>query len=457
MTRSATRAGASPAPGLTVGLALLAAAGCGLAPRAPGASTVGRPNAGWLPGGVPLPDRGEGYVRARPGEATRWGTPRLVGAIERAAAAVARRYPGGAPLRVGDLSWPRGGRHPRHGSHRSGRDVDLLFYLVGAAGQPTRGRGWLAIDRFGVAREDRRPGGVPGSGALFFLDEARSWWLVRSLLADPEAPVQWIFVSNGVKARLLDWARRHEPDPALLFQAIWTLHEPSRGAPHDDHFHVRLACTAEERATGCDDYGPIWPWLRKAIEKPAERVTAAAGGEALGVRPSRDQKRRPGPTTSSISWLTTGSPTWYPYAASSSTNHRSSIENATAAVAATPRETSSRRSSTCSRSPSNTRRFSTGPRAAASSKRPKSTPTASSTSSGESKRPLPKKKGFATTRRSRPGTSTRAYDSTNPPSWSTSGAGSSGTAESRSRRRCVAHPAFSEMAFSGSASAASSA
>src|SRR5690606_12139398 len=134
--------------------------GC-VPPRpAPGqTASVGLANDGYLLGGVPLPDRGPGFVRGRPGETTRFGTPALVGALGRAAAAVAEAYPGSPPLKVGDLSGPGGGAHPRHGSHRSGRDVDVIFYARDDAGQATRGRGWLAYDRFGLAREERALGG----------------------------------------------------------------------------------------------------------------------------------------------------------------------------------------------------------------------------------------------------------------------------------------------------------
>ncbi len=215
--------------------------------------SVGQAASGYLGGGVSLPDQGPGYVRARPGEDTRYGTPVLVGVLTRAAAAVAEAFPGGPPLRVGDLSAPLGGRHARHNSHRSGRDVDIVFYATDASGRATRGRSWLAFDRFGLSREE--------SGDLYFFDEARNWHLVRSLLADREAEVQWIFCSNGVKARLLRYAAVHEPDPEILFRASWILHQPSSGNPHADHFHVRIFCDPRERALGCQDTAPFWVWL----------------------------------------------------------------------------------------------------------------------------------------------------------------------------------------------------
>ncbi|MEM6962426.1 MAG: penicillin-insensitive murein endopeptidase [Myxococcota bacterium] len=227
-------------------------------------ASVGYTSYGLLFGGTKLPDRGPGFVRARPGESTRFGTDELVGLVGRAAAAVARAYPGSALLRVGDLSGPSGGRHPRHGSHRVGRDVDLIFYVTDAMGRTTRGRGWLAFDRFGVARE---PSMDAHDGAIFFFDDARNWHLVRTMVLDPEAHVQWIFVSQGIKARLLAYGAAHESDPEALFRAAWVLHQPLRGNPHADHFHVRIACTTRQKMLGCIDRKPQWPWMRKELEK----------------------------------------------------------------------------------------------------------------------------------------------------------------------------------------------
>lgn len=225
---------------------------------------------GVLVRGMRLADEGAGFVRARPGEETRYGTPTMRRALTRATASVARVFAGSAPLRVGDISYPGGGRHPRHGSHRTGRDVDVIFYVTDATGHSVRGRGWLAFDRFGVARETDTPEGMTPSNELYFFDDARNWHFVRTLLLDESARVQWIFCSRGVKSRLLTYATIHEPDPRAIYRASWVLHQPSTGHPHHDHFHVRMGCTPEERASGCWQRGPIWPWLRgEDGEKPA--------------------------------------------------------------------------------------------------------------------------------------------------------------------------------------------
>ncbi len=262
-----------------VPLVVLLSSGClAFVPEPEGHWSWGQTADGVLVRGVPLEDRGEGFVRARPGESTRFGTPTMHDSLTHAAASVARAFPGSAPLRIGDISYPGGGRHPRHGSHRTGRDVDVIFYVTDASGHSVRGRGWIAFDRFGVARETDAPDGVIPSNELFFFDDARNWHFVRTLLLDESARVQWIFCSRGIKARLLEYAMAYETDPRAIHRAAWVLHQPSRGNPHQDHFHVRMGCTPQERAAGCWQREPLWPWLRDETgQKPA-----------FGEQPSRD-------------------------------------------------------------------------------------------------------------------------------------------------------------------------
>lgn len=255
-------------------LTALGATGCfGLVPLPDEPTSVGTTSEGYLVMGASLPDEGEGFERGRRGEATRYGVPRLVAALERAGATVAREAPGSGLLRVGDLGSELGGAHLRHRSHRAGRDVDVLFYLTDAAGRPAPSRGFLAVSRFGTTLDE--------DGHVFFLDEERNWRLVRALLTDPEIDVQWIFCSRGVKSRLLRWALEHEDDPDLLVRAAYVLQQPENALPHDDHFHVRLYCSTDERARGCRDTGPRWPWLRPEIEDVAGRDGPGLDDETL--------------------------------------------------------------------------------------------------------------------------------------------------------------------------------
>lgn len=193
-------------------------------------------------------------------------------AIERAAREVATAFPGGYPLRVGDLSGPLGGTHPRHRSHRAGRDADLLFFARDEGGLTAPNAGWMHFDRFGLSA-------LPGRVVAF--DEARNWHLVRTLLMDDEARVKWLFCANELKARLLRYAIRHERSPQAVLRATWVLHQPSRGDPHDDHFHLRVGCSEAERGLGCTEDPPHWPWLSDPASKEDSAALVAASDAHL--------------------------------------------------------------------------------------------------------------------------------------------------------------------------------
>ncbi|MDH3200071.1 MAG: penicillin-insensitive murein endopeptidase [Myxococcales bacterium] len=252
-------------------LAIAAICACVSKPLPAGQTiSIGTSDQGYLHHAVSLPDRGEGYHRLRPREETRYGTATLIEAIERAAKAVADAFPGGYPLRVGDLSNRRGGAHQRHLSHRAGRDADLMFYARDAGGMAADSGSWMRFDRYGLAvRNDR----------VFSFDEARNWHLVRTLLMDPGARVKWLFCSDDIKARLLRYAARHEPSPQAVFRATWVLHQPGSGATHADHFHVRVGCGPAERTLGCREQAPFWPWHgdRASKEEDHARVAASDG------------------------------------------------------------------------------------------------------------------------------------------------------------------------------------
>ena len=190
-------------------------------------------------------------LRYRSGSAAlRWGTDELVGALERAAERVARRRPG-AKLTVGDLSLSRGGRFRPHRSHRSGRDVDLAFYLQDEDRAPVYPQRFERIRADGTPRRD---------GEAFRFDDKRNWELVASLLTDPAIQVQHAFVSRGLERRLLAEGRRVGAAPDLVERARIVLSEPRRGGRHNDHFHVRIYCDPGDRPA-CRDRPPIHDWL----------------------------------------------------------------------------------------------------------------------------------------------------------------------------------------------------
>ncbi|MEZ4392624.1 MAG: penicillin-insensitive murein endopeptidase [Polyangiales bacterium] len=224
------------------------------------AGSRGKPSGGWLTRGAHLGPRGAGFeaLRSDAQGGQLWGVPRLVAAVRRVARALAPRH-GGTPLRVGDLSARRGGQIPRHRSHRSGRDVDLLFYARDeATGEAVPAPDFVRYDR--ALRSLRRP------SPLRF-DVERNWNLVEALLRDTQAGVARIFVADWLRRALLEHARAHGKAAWVVERASRVLLQPGDSLPHDDHFHVRVACTASERSLGCVDGTPVWSWMIKDWEK----------------------------------------------------------------------------------------------------------------------------------------------------------------------------------------------
>lgn len=207
------------------------------APLAASGVSIGAPNEGHLEGGVRLEERP--YLKILPGHGLRWGLPHLVGLLERSAARVSKRFPGSV-LGVGDLSRRGGGDVSGHHSHESGRDVDVAFYAVNSAGKSVFSPQFVTFD------DEGRGGGLR-------FDDARNWALIEAMLSDPQARVSHIFVAAPLRDRLLAHARRINAPAGLRNRAAVAMMQPKHGLPHDNHFHVRIACPQGQRAA-CIEY-----------------------------------------------------------------------------------------------------------------------------------------------------------------------------------------------------------
>lgn len=216
--------------------------------------TVGAPNLGVQTDAVELPVSGPGFVRYRPLGAHHYGRPRLVAALTRIARELAAGDPLAPPLVIGDLSAKTGGKIDGHQSHRTGRDVDILYQYVTPAGARVAAPGFIRVEADGLAR-------VPEDGHILRLDIEHEWRLVKSLVTAPEIGVQFLFASHNVEALLIDYAlARGEPlDLVLHVQSV--MWQPGDSLPHDDHIHLRIACSVEETLEGCTGGGPYWEWL----------------------------------------------------------------------------------------------------------------------------------------------------------------------------------------------------
>lgn len=179
---------------------------------------------------------------------THYGTAELIEAIETGAAEVAEHH-GGAPLRVGNLAYPRGGPIPWSGSHQAGRDADIAFYSLDDQGRSVPTPGLVEFDDDGRA-----------IGHDLYFDVQRNWALARSLLTNPDINVVWLFVSEGLKRLMLKHAIEIDEPWPLIERAASILHQPTDAPPHADHFHLRIGCPETDRLNGCVDWGPQWEW-----------------------------------------------------------------------------------------------------------------------------------------------------------------------------------------------------
>jgi penicillin-insensitive murein DD-endopeptidase len=216
---------------------------------------------GCLAGGKPLPVNGPAWQVMRLSRNRNWGHPTLIRYVERFAMD-AKEKDGWPGLLVGDLSLPRGGPMPfGHKSHQVGLDVDIWY-------KPAPDRELSAEERETVKMESflLDPGHV--NPAVWKPEYEK---LLRRAVSYPE--VARIFVNPAIKKWLCDNAKG---DRRFLSKIT-----PIMG--HDDHFHVRLVCPANN--PGCESQklktegdgcgAGLDKWI-EALMKPKPGVPAPA-------------------------------------------------------------------------------------------------------------------------------------------------------------------------------------
>ncbi len=197
------------------------------APSKMAARSIGFYAKGCLAGAKPLPVNGPAWQAMRLSRNRIWGHPTLVRYIERFAkdAKVKDGWPG---LLVGDMSMPRGGPMPYgHASHQVGLDVDIWYKPMPDHELTNEERDTIPMETFLID-----PGHV--NPKVWTPDFAK---LLRRSVSYPE--VARVFVNPAIKKWLCDNVKE---DRAFLRKI-----SPIMG--HDDHFHVRLVCPADN--PGC--------------------------------------------------------------------------------------------------------------------------------------------------------------------------------------------------------------
>jgi penicillin-insensitive murein endopeptidase len=231
--------------------------------------SVGPPNNGWQLRAKKLKSSDNLWIQAKSVPHS-YGHPALVLMLYRTAKQMAREQPGSVLL-VGDLSREFGGPLAGHRSHQSGRDADVGFFVTDSKGKPQNSRQLRSFDAHGRARD--------GSGLRF--DDYRNWLLVQLWLKDDRADLEYVFIASHLRRRLLEFARARPAFRKYVEPAAQFLKQPSNGLPHDDHFHVRIACPEKQRGL-CD---PKFIGARA----PRSALSSSAWGQ---THPARDLAKR---------------------------------------------------------------------------------------------------------------------------------------------------------------------
>jgi penicillin-insensitive murein DD-endopeptidase len=231
-----------------------------ITPTAPPVNVFGTYNRGCLQGAQALPLDGDGYQVMRLSRGRYFGHPDLVRFVETLAADL--RRDGYSGLLVGDLAQARGGpMSSGHRSHQIGLDVDIWF---------------MPAPDVRLTDGERETLPAPSMVAIGGLGVTADWGAaqIAALRRAAEAPeVDRIFVNAAIKRELC---------AIITADRGWlTKIRPWWG--HDAHFHVRLACPADQYACiaqpplppqdGCDA-GLDW-WFSAAARAELEKQKKA--------------------------------------------------------------------------------------------------------------------------------------------------------------------------------------
>lgn len=264
-------------------------------------TSIGDPNQGRLEGGVPLPLHGPGYrFTPRKKVERRHGTVEIVGALVRAATKVHEQMPG-VTLTFGDISMPTGGDIKGHGSHRAGRDADVMFYLQHPDGTPADGIA-VPLDPKGEGT-DYNDLLDPKDDEPLVIDVPRTWAFVQALLGDDGVQIQQIFIVEHLRTMLLEHAKKVGAPAAIVQRFADVTCQPK--FPHDDHMHIRVFCTAEDIAKGCEDVAPMFPWQRELLKAQNASPVFAAPAPKPKKKKSKltsvaEAREKAGPMHSSV-------------------------------------------------------------------------------------------------------------------------------------------------------------
>lgn len=206
-----------------------------------------------------------------------YGSDQMIGLLEDAARRFRART--GTRFWIGNIG-RRGGGDIRYSvSHNSGRDADVALAYTDAQGAPVDPPDLVQVDASGLSRDKEH--------RLRF-DAARTWQIIRALLESDRAQIEFLFLARNLTERVLRHAAEKKEPAEIIDRAKTVLHQPG-GAPHDDHLHVRVACSERDVEGGCLTLGPPRPWVSQHFGARARRIERAV---AALEKPSAEQRAR---------------------------------------------------------------------------------------------------------------------------------------------------------------------
>jgi hypothetical protein len=87
-------------------------------------------------------------------------------------------------------------------------------------------------------------------------------------------------VAAHIRARLLRYAEQMGVDPRVRERAAEVMMQPRR-APHDDHFHIRIACPKSQHGTCVEEAIAVLPRTRPPVAHARRRLGTDRTGKAL--------------------------------------------------------------------------------------------------------------------------------------------------------------------------------
>jgi len=185
---------------------------------------VGSYSSGSLLNAAALPLEGTGFVKIERARDRHYGTEETIHALAVIGLKYSEAFPGSARLQIGDISVKGGGEVSLHASHQNGLDADAAMIATDEREQDPLKEGF---DENFVSN---------GAVAVRF-DADRNWMIVKA--AAENTGIARIFVDPAIKTLFCAKFGADEDNRKIL-------HFLRPAAHHDDHFHLRFECPADD-------------------------------------------------------------------------------------------------------------------------------------------------------------------------------------------------------------------